>query len=327
MADVYTRLSDVIVPEHWAGYAQRMTAEKSALMRSGIAEGSKELDGMISAGGRFINLPMWSDLGGEDMVLPAAGNIEVGSITAGNELAPVLVRAKAWGAHELAGAMAGDDPMAAILDRYTDWWVRREQKILLSILAGLFDKTSGVLRGNVSDISANTGDAAKISAAAVLDAKQILGDGAAAITAIAMHSATYTKLQKDNLVEYIPNSEGVVDMPRYLGYQVIVDDGLPVSSGKYTTYLVGKGAFARGEGVPPTLTPVEIARNAAASENVLFTRRALVIHPRGIKWVEPSAYTNEDDPTPANADLSTPGNWSLIAGARQIPLVALIHGI
>ena len=83
---------------------------------------------------------------------------------------------------------------------------------------------------------------------------RLLGDAADALTALIMHSAVYTTLQKQNLIAFIPNARGEVNIPTYLGYRVIIDDGVPVSgSGDervFTTYLVGSGAIGRGEGVP-----------------------------------------------------------------------------
>lgn len=323
------KLSDVIVPEIWQEHAQKLTSEKSLLVQSGIVRQSELLDQQITQGNKLVRLPFWSDLGGEDEVLMESGAITLGDFDALKELAPVLVRAKGWGAHELAGVLAGSDPFHLMLDRCAQWWARREQQILLSIMSALFDSTAGVLKTHAKDISTESGDAAKISPASVLDTKQLIGDNAGKLTTMIMHSAVYTALQKQNVVAYVPAAGMDMNFPTYLGYKVIVDDSMPYDSetGAYTTYFFGEGAFARGEGAPEALTNVEIARDAANSEDRLYTRRALVLHPLGISWVQPSAYANTSHPTPANADLATPANYQAADELKNIALCALIHKI
>ncbi|HEL8745379.1 TPA: coat protein, partial [Listeria monocytogenes] len=66
-----------------------------------------------------------------------------------------------------------------------------------------------------------------ISGNLVLDAKQLLGDSSDRLSLMVMHSAVYTALQKQNLIAFIPNARGEVNIPTYLGYRVVVDDGVP----------------------------------------------------------------------------------------------------
>ncbi len=322
-----TKLSDVIVPEVWVPYVQQQTTERSALVQSGIITSSPELDELVTGGGKIINMPFFNDLTGDDQVLPNQGSkLTVDGITTGQDKAVLLIRGKAWGAHELAGALAGADPMKAIADRYTAWWTRQEQKVLISVLTGVF---GSALSSHVNDISSDTGAAAVISGGAVLDTKQALGDAADALTAIVMHSAVKTELQKQGLIEYVRTPEGALAYPSYLGYRVIVDDNMPVTgSGDarvYTTYLVGMGAIARGEGVPTSITPVETDRDSLGSEDYLITRRAFVLHPMGVAWKEPAAYTTATDPTPANVDLAKAANWQLAVDHKKVALAAIKH--
>lgn len=169
-----TTLADVIVPEVWVPYVQQQTTEKSALVQSGIISSSPELDNLVTQGGKLINMPFFNDLTGDDQVVPPQGtSLAVDKITTGQDVAVLLIRGKAWGAHELAGALAGADPMQAIANRYVAWWTRQEQKVLINILTGVFGTA---LASHVNDISTGTGDAAVISGGAVLDTKQALGD-------------------------------------------------------------------------------------------------------------------------------------------------------
>lgn len=67
-----------------------------------------------------------------------------------------------------------------------------------------------------------------------------------------MHSATEAYLKKQNLIATVQPSNDVA-FGTYQGKRVIVDDGCPVASGVYTTYLFGNGAVALGNGNPRLL--------------------------------------------------------------------------
>jgi hypothetical protein len=84
--------------------------------------------------------------------------------------------------------------MNAISAQVAGWWNRMEQKILLAILKGIFGEA--LKDSNVNDISASTGAAGVINGLALLDTKQLFGDAAGSLSALFMHSAVFTALQK-----------------------------------------------------------------------------------------------------------------------------------
>lgn len=331
-----TKIADVIQPELFTQYVIDKTTEKSEIMYAGAVENNTELNQLITGGGTVLTMPKWNDLGGKSQVLSDQRAITPSNITSKAELATLLIRANAWGAHELAGALAGDDPMKAIASLVADWWVRDEKSNIMSILNGIFnitaDSTHQDLSGLVHDISALTGDAAKISGTAVLDAKQKMGDAADLLTMIYMHSATFTELQKQNMIQFIPVAESRIQIPTYLGYRVITDDSCPYDSttGKYTTYLLSRGCIQRGQGVPVSLTPVETDRDSLASTDYLINRQAKVLHPKGISWVgagQIADATPSDDELANNSQVqgATNNNWSRIADIKKIGIVKLVH--
>ena len=317
-----TKIANVIVPELFIPYVIKRTAELSTLINSGIVTANPKLNELISGGGTTIQMPHWNDLSGTSEVLSEVNPLTAQNITASKEIAPVLYRGKAWGATELSGCLAGDDPMRAIGDLVAEWWNRDEQTTLINVLNGMFGATG--MNDLVSDIT--SGSSTAISATAVLDGKQLLGDAANKLTALAVHSATYTKLQKDNVIQFVAASDSKVQIPTYLGYRVIVNDNLPyeAASGstpaKYTSYLFAAGAIGRGEGTPVSLTPVETDRDSLASTDYLIHRRALVLHPQGMQWTGTPAGA-----TPTNAELATGSNWAKVAETKQFGIVKLVH--
>jgi len=315
-----TKIADIIVPEVFNPYVIQRTAELSALVKSGIVVPNPELDRLAAAGGKLINMPYWDDLTGDDEVLSDSGALTPGKITAGQDVAVLLMRGKAWAANDLAKALSGDDPMRAIGDLVASYWARMEQKTLINTLTGSMGAANMI--GNVLDISGEVEAADQlISGEAFIEAKNLLGDNSDKLTAVTMHSAVFTYLEKLNLISYIPNSEGVVEFPTYMNKKVIVDDGCPVAAGVYTTYLFGQGAVGRGEGAAPV--PVETDRDSLAGDDILINRRHFILHPRGIAFTN----TSVAGESPTNTELATAANWTRKYENKNIRIVQFKHKI
>lgn len=314
-----TKISNIIVPEVFNPYVIERTAQLSKLVKSGIIEPNAELDALAMAGGKLINMPYWKDLTGDDEVLSDSGALTVNNIASSKDVAALLMRGKAWGVNDLAKALSGDDPMGAIGDLVAEYWARMEQKTLLSVLKGIFGASS--MSANVHDISSELEGAAKISGASFIVAKNKLGDNSDKLTAVMMHSDTFTALEQQNLIQYIPNSQGVVEFPSYMGKEVIVDDGCPVETDVYTTYLFGKGAIGKGNGQAPV--PTETDRDSLAGEDILINRHHFILHPRGVKFTNTSVAGD----SPSNAELATQTNWERVYEPKNIRIVAFKHKI
>ena len=267
-------------------------------------------------------MPFWEDLTGEDEVLSDQAALTVGKITAKQDVAALLARGRAWSVNDLAKALSGDDPMAAIGDLVAEYWARRFQAILIKTLDGIFGNTATEMNTNKHDISgapAADGDDV-ISAKTAVDAIYKLGDNADKLTGFAMHSATVAKLTKDDLIETIPPSEGKACSQDLLGKPVVVDDSLPNAGGVYTTYIFGAGAFGWGEGGAPV--PVETARDALAGDDILIHRRHFILHPRGVAFQNDSSIVG---PTPSNNDLANYKNWKRVYESKNVRIVQFKH--
>lgn len=310
-----TKISNIIVPEVFNPYVVQETNRLDAFVQAGIVESDAVFDKLASTGGTILNMPFFNDLSGDSEELSDTSALGVNAITTGQDQARLHMRGKAWGVNDLATALSGADPMGVIASKVAKYWVGERSKMLFKTLAGIETTASS----NVHDISAGVGDAAVISGKATLDAKQKLGDNASKLTGIAMHSATYTKLQQDNLIIYLPTSDAKVQIPTYLGYRVIVDDSCPVADGVYTTYLFGQGAFALGNGSAPV--PTETDRDSLAGEDILINRQHFILHPRGIKWTE----TAVAGKTPTFTEVATATNWSKVYDTKNIRLVIFKH--
>lgn len=328
MSSLLTQIIDVVTPEVYNTYMQQFTAEKSAFVQSGITVSDPRVSKNITEGGLLVNMPFWNDLSGDDEVLDDGDTeLSTGKITASKQVAAVLYRGRAWKVNELSAVVSGDDPLKALMNRVAAYWARREQAALLSTMKGLFS-TGGTLEATHQlDISAEVGTASKIGSNAILDTKQLLGDSADRIQSIALHSAVFTELQKQQLIEFIPDANNPnIRIPYYLGYRIAaIDDGLPKEgSGAdtvFTTYLFGNGSIGRNEGSPADLTTFETAREATKGNDIVVTRRAMVLHPYGVKFTD----SVSADTTPANLELANVTNWQKVYEDKNIGLLALKH--
>lgn len=324
-----TTLQVIIVPELFTPYTVQKTMELSALFTSGIVAHSPEFERLASEAAPLHNMPFFEDLAGDSENVIEGNDLTAAKITSKADVSTTIRRAKAWAATDLSAALAGKDPMAAIGSLVAGFWARDMQKELINTLNGVFgsytaeSKTVTPLADHILDISGGTGDAAKISASAFIDACQLLGDAQGQLTAVAMHSATKAYLKKLNLIQFERNSTDV-EFETYQGRRVIVDDGCPVANGVYTTYLFGQGAIAYGNGSPVGFVPTEIDRDKRKGSGIdyLINRKTFILHPRGVKFTNAVRANTE---TVSRAELANAKNWERVYEPKAIRMVCFKH--
>ncbi len=323
---VVTRITDVIVPAVFADYVLRETAEKARIFQASVFGSDPRIASFLAGGGQTLNLPMWNDLSGASNVSsddPAVLAVPA-KTTALADIAVRLSRNKGWSSADLVADLAGDDPQKVIANRVVSYWSREFESILVSEITGIIAANIVNNAGDmVNDVSATVG----ATAGAIIDTVQTMGDSSDDLSTIIMHSKVYAALAKLNLIDFIPDSEGRVRFPTYLGYDVIRDDSVLVTgsgpTAKYYSYILGPGAIVFGEG--SAKVPVETFRYPAQGNGggveELWSRRELVFHPKGFKWNSASMVGL----SPTNAELAIVANWTRVAPERkQVNIAALI---
>ncbi len=317
-----TRLADIIIPEVFTPYTNKKTMELSALFQSGIVVNDTSMNTLASAAATHVSMPFFGDLTGDAETVIEDADLTPGGISALQDVATIVRRARMWGSTDLAAALSGANPASIIGDLVASYWAREHQKELIAVLGGVFGAAS--MSGLVADISGGAGAAAVWSGSAFVDACQKLGDAKENLNAIAVHSATESLLRKQDMIEYIPNSQGGMPIPYYQGKRLIVDDGCPVSAGVYTSYIFGAGALAFGNGSPAGFVPTEVARVATKGSGIdyLISRKTFILHPRGVKWLG-GTVANAESAT--RAELATASNWVRVYDPKQLRIVAFKH--
>lgn len=365
--DLNTLVSDVVVPEIFTPYTQQLTEEKSRLVQSGVLGRNGLIDNLLAGGGLTFNVPSWRDLDNdaENVATDSTADhfkqtmngdsVEVLIATfaeqladsrpkataSDTEIAVRLSRNQSWASADLAAALAGNDPMNSIASRVSTYWSRRLQAVFIATVNGL-SKDNGV---NDSGDYANeiVGGAfvdgvTNFSAEAFLDAAVTMGDSQEDLTAVMVHSIVYNRMQKNNLIDFIPDARGEVSIPTFLGREVIIDDGMPSGTGvvradgtagvagMFETWLFGAGAVQLGVSTPKVATAVvrEEAAGNGGGQEVLYSRVEWSLHPAG------HAYTGTPaDGGPSNAattnNLNIATSWDRVFPERkQIKFARLI---
>lgn len=330
-----TQIADVIVPTEFEKYAIQRTATLSAFYQSGIVQMDGEFDALAEQGGTESHLPFWNDISGARQPLSDSSPLTPQKIAADQDICRIHNDGQAWSVNQLAKALAGDDPMDAILQLVGTYWARVNQGVLISSLKGMFAAASmsSNLLSIASESIAGSSAATRLTGATFVDACAKLGDRADRLVAVAMHSTTEAALRKLDLIDFIPDSEGKPVIRVFQGRRVIIDDGCPVRTGTtdgqvYTTYLFGPGAFCQGSAKLNNPVQggfgtegVELARSALDGDSNLINRRRYILHPRGVKFTSASVAGKN----PTDAEIETQSNWVRVYEPKNVRIVAVVH--
>lgn len=328
------QIADVIVPEVFTDYVQLLTTERSAFIQSGVVETSPFFDNLLVGGGTTFNIPHFKDLDNTESNVSTDQDAGVNDmvplkVATGREIAIRLSRNQGWSSADLAGDLAGADPMESISSRVANYWVRQTQAIVIASIQGVIaDNIANDAGDMVVNITAGAGavTAANLfSAESFLDAVQTMGDAGEDLVAIAVHSVVFRRMQKNNLIDFIPDSDGNITIPTFLGRRVIMDDGLPVVANapnfEYSSYLFGTGSIVAGVG--SARIPTEVERDARAGQGggieTLHNRVEWLYHPRGTTFDQAQSALA----SPTNTELAAAVAWNRTFERKLVKIAEL----
>lgn len=349
MATGGTLVSDVIVPEVFDPYSQQVTTTKSTLINSGAAVIDPELSNLLNGGGLTFSLPSWAAIdetdanvatdaaadkytGGSDDSVPSDHDADL-------EIAIRLTRNRSWGAGELARMLAGSDPMRSVGNQVGTYWMQEWQRAFVATATGVFadnaaapaasehvqnDMTFSLATANSSTYLDGV---TNFSARAFIDAAITMGDNEEDLGIVMVHSVVYATMLKNNLIDFIPDSETRANIPYFLGRRVIKNDKMPNDTELYDTWLFGAGAFRIGVGQHKRPTSIGYEEDAGNGdgEEILYTRRVFAMHPTGHKYA--GATTAKGGPSNAatSNNLGNAGSWQRVyPNRKQIKMARLI---
>jgi hypothetical protein len=340
MAAGVTKIADLVVPEIFTPYVQQMTEQKSRLVEAGVITRDGAIDLLLAGGGLTFNTPSFRDL--DDDAENVSTDNEASSSTpnkigSSQEISVRLSRNQSWSTMDLAAVLAGADPATAIANRVARYWTRRLQAVTLATMAGVFADNDAAPTGTdthtTGDMTVDVSGGGYVagvtdfSAEAMIDAATTMGDSAEDLTAIVVHSIVYSKMQKNNLIDVIPDAEGRATIPTFLNRRVIIDDAMPnPSAGIFHTWLLGANAVRWGMGSPavPTETDRLPAAGDGGGQEVLHNRVEWTLHPTGHAYIGTAPSGGPSNAATAN-NLAAAGSWSRVWPERkQIKIARLV---
>lgn len=335
------QLSDIIDVKVFQDLPTVNSPERTAFYQSGIVVSTPLLSSLATGPGKIAELPFWKDLASSDE--PNLTSDNPGSsatpknVSQGSQISRKAMLNQGWSATDLAVELAmGENAMTHIRNRTDEYWTRQWQRRLIAACNGvLADNIANDGEDMVYDASGATND--DVSSTTVFTRQNFttaaftLGDRVDGLAAIAVHSMVYKRMIDNDDIDFIPDSQGQMTIPTFMGKRVIVDDGMPVTPAagtggadaapKYTTILFGAGAFGYGDGV--ATNPVEIDRQAAQADGggveTIWTRKSWILHPFGFQTTG-----TPDGNSFTLAELAAAGTWDRVIERKNIPLAYLI---
>ncbi len=324
-----TQIADVIVPSSFSSYIVENSLVSTALFQSGVAVRNGVIAAQLGAGAQNFSVPFWSDLADVEANISSDDptvNSTPQKIAASRQIVRKAFLNQSWSDMNLAGELAGSDPMARIQDRVIAYWDRQLEFRLFASLMGVMyaniANNGGDMVTNIAAASPGAATAAnKFSSTAVINAGLTIGDRIGEFKGIAMHSVIYAAALNNDVIQFFKPSEMEPEIPTYRGMAVIVDDNLTPAAGVYTTILFGSGAVGYAVAPPETGYGTEIYRYPSSGngggQTSLFSRLNLAIHPAGFAWNDGTGANAVAGVSPVIADLKNPAHWTRVVAQRK----------
>lgn len=336
MAAGITKISDIIVPDVFTQDVIVKTAEKSNLIKSGALVVDEALSGLLAGAGLTFILPKYKDLDNDEENISTDDTADVLKDTPWNALTDArpkkigmfqevgvrLSRNQSWGTADLTKALGQSDPADAIASLVADYWVRRLQAAWVSAMKGVFADNAAAPAGTEhvqNDLTFNASTlnggvfsdgVTNFTPGGFYDATITMGDSVHDLKLMQVHSVVYNTMRKNDVIDFVPDSDGKNEIPVYRGARLVVDDGMPNTAGVFESWIFGESASRLGQGSPAV--PTEVARYANAGNGggmeVLHNRVEWMIHPTGHAYVGTPANGGPSNAATAN-NLAHADSW------------------
>lgn len=307
--------------------------ERNELLRSGAIYQDRTLYSMMKSqtAGHRVTKPIFGLIGGEPQNYDGQTDVETNTTPTAQQTAIVIGRMNGWSEQDFAYDISGGtDFMGNVASQVNAYWDERDQKTIIKVLDGIFSMTGAKNKPFIEDHTYV--EDGPIGPTTLNNARQqAMGDNKDAMSLIIMHSRVATSLENQNLLEFVKytDSDGIernMNIARYNGHTVLVDDSMPVKDGKYTSYLLGRGVL--GYTPVDVMKPNEVVRDAKTRGGMteLITRRRRIISPYGISFNGDASILS-----PTDDQLADGKNWDLVIDTegntinhRAIPMGRII---
>lgn len=329
-------------PQAFGAYVKRIpNVTKNELAKSGAVGSNEQARAALAnqTGSLYARIPYFGRIDGStSQNNDGATDIASTNTTTYEQGFVVASRMDSWTERSFSkNITAGVDFMNNVAAQIADYKLEVRQAMLLAILEGVFsmnteggtvaaDAAKEFLAKHVYDISVEADDAALVGSTTLNKAiQQACGDNKNIFKLVIMHSEVATNLENIKLLKYMTqtDADGIereLALATWNGRTVLIDDNMPATGGKYTTYVLGQGAIILddiGDAVP-----YEMSRDPKTNggQDTLYVRDRYICGVDGISFEKPSSITA----SASNDDLKNGANWNIINdGEKSIPHKAI----
>lgn len=325
-------------------YEQLKDPFLTTIITSGVLVEDANISNLISGGSnffqhRFFNLLKDTAYQNYD----GKTDVTFEEVTGGTYNWTRITRMKGWKVSDFTEEFTNSEVMQHILSQIEVYKTKARQKLFLSLLEGLFKVSDEGWALHSTDISKSSGAADEtnkltgVSIAAAI--QKACGDNSDGFGIVIMHSKVYQDLSALNLLEFKKYTDatgitGDINIATINGIPIIVNDNVPVDTTtnsdapKYTTYILGKGMFAYGNG--KLKHPIEFNRDSVKNggEERVIIRLNEAFVPYGFTWVG-DVLSNKDNQTSADVAVSDTEftkatNYKIYADHKTIKMARII---
>lgn len=325
-----TEIADLWTPAVWIQGANEKARAFPSLMNSSAVVRSPLLDSIAAGPGVSANVPFFKDVSDDADGIQVENSAPTPKeITSGTQICTILNRVIAYNNTGLSAAVAGAEPVDAILSMIGPRRMKGQQSTAIATLRGAFgggDDASGSASELTSmrveafsETGANPPDSNKMSADLFIVAKALLGEFADNLAggAILTHPNIVAQLE-------ILDKESFKDgVESGLGFTVRTYKGIPIFTSRllvragtvsgyvYETYVLSAGVLAVGfkpqGSAVGEVAALQLDLTQISTNNIaLYDRTRYLVHLNGMKWVGTAAGQSATD-----AELADIANWDL----------------
>jgi len=308
-------------PEAFGMYIDTIPAlKRNELLKSGAIRPNSQIKNSFSSqtGTSYSIIPMYGLIDGTPQNYDGQTDILPNSTSTYDRGVIVIGRSQAWTEMDFSEDITGGAGfMSNVAAQVSEYWDGVDQDTLLCILSGIFSMTG---TENTKFVDNHTYDISEVDDGFITPTslnnaiQKAAGDNKSKFSIAIMHSVVATNLENLNLLNYLKqtDSNGIqrdLTLATWNGRTVLIDDDMPISDdGKYTTYILGLGAFDY-ENVGAKV-PYEMSRDPKTNGGIdtLYTRQRKVFAPFGISYTKNS----QASLSPTDDELKNGENWELV---------------
>jgi len=313
-----TGAGDIINPVAISSYFQAMLPNHLVFAASGAAV--VDFDALAQSGGDTITVKRFAEDTTADEINGGVTST-AGALTSVSDIGVVCHRKRVRGVDDVVKALLGTGDADAvnreIARQNTNYWTAKSEKAMVSVLKGLFDDTTGILK----DTHRNK-TAAAASFDDIVDTMSLLGDNMEDLRLMIAHSKAWADLLKETggKANYLPIGPGGELAPTYMGRRVLLTEQYGVTvSDHYPIFLCRPASlfFAYQRQMQ-----IYYQLNALVPTEIITSTLDFVPHVYGTKWGGTPA--NAGGPT--NTELEVAASWTKANSAqdKEIGIVQLL---